>query len=183
MKEADVYDAEEKLRTNVSTSTGHQRLLVGGCSMLVTSCTCSAIRKLDTPKLGRFSSLILILIFVAGISHGTNPPSKLTLVLIIILVADISHGSNPPSNMIFVLILILVADISHGSNPPSNLILAYILVAGSSHGSNPPSKLILNFIMILIWNLIYNLSLNLILVLILLAGLSHHTRASAAYYT
>ena len=156
MTEAGIYDAEEKLHINISTSAGHQRLHWGGCSMLLTSCTCSTIylyKKIKHPKLGRFSNLILVLIFVAGINHG----------------------SNPPSNLISVLILILMADISHGSNPPSNLILVSILVAGLSHGSNPPSKLILNMILILIWNLKLNLILNLILILILVAGLSHHT--------
>ena len=113
---------------NISTSTGHQKLLVGGCNMLLTSYTCSTIRKLNVPKLGRFSNLTLVLILVVGISHG----------------------SNPPSNLISVLILNLVANISHGSNPPSNLILVLILVAGLSHVSNPLLKLILNLILNLI---------------------------------
>ena len=71
LKEADVYDAEKELHINIfsSTSTSHQKLLVEGCNILLTSCTCSTIRKLNTPKLGRFSNLILVSILVPGISQ------------------------------------------------------------------------------------------------------------------
>ena len=57
MTEADIYDAEEKLHINISTSAGHQRLhWGGGCSMLLTSCTCSTIylyKKIKHPQIGQ----------------------------------------------------------------------------------------------------------------------------------
>ena len=45
--------------------------------------------------------MILVLVLVAGISHGSSPPSNLTVASILIFVADISHGSNLPSNLMF----------------------------------------------------------------------------------
>ena len=98
--------------------------------MLLTFCTCSTIRKLNTPKLGRFSNSILVLIFMAGIGHHASyPPSNLILVLI--LAAGLSHGSNPPSKLKLNLILILIWNLI--LNVILNLILVLILVAGLSH--------------------------------------------------
>mgnify|MGYP005726848107 CR=1 FL=1 len=103
--------------------------------MLLTSCTCSTIRKLNIPKLGRFSNLTLVLILVVGISHGSNPPSNLISVLILNLVANISHGSNPLLKLILNLILNLIKILIWNLklNSILNLILVSILVAGLSH--------------------------------------------------
>ena len=105
MKESDIGDTEEELLINISTNwTGHQKLLFHATNILY-----NVSQKLNTPKLGRFSNLILGLILVVEISHGSNLPSNLTLVLI--LVVDMSHGSNPLSKLILNLILILILNL------------------------------------------------------------------------
>ena len=85
MKESDIGDTEEELLINISTNwTGHQKLLLHATNILY-----NVSKTLNTPKLGRFSNLILGLILVVDMSHGSNPLSKLILNLILILILNL----------------------------------------------------------------------------------------------